>query len=145
MRPSSILLIAVFLGYTGSALCKAYKCKDADGNTVFSDTACSTVAREEVVTHPGDSNIDPDKDAVRNCLAYLKSSQQILEPESIKVDGHRLEWVAVKDVGSRRMVYLKIRSKNQYGVYTEAMDMMCLMMGDGRTVSTYPYELLEQP
>ncbi len=145
MRPASILLIAVFLGYTNPALCKTYKCKDADGNTVFSDTACNTVAREVVVTHPGNSSIAPDKDALQNCLTYLKRSQQMIEPESVKVDGHRFEWVAVKDVGSRRMVYLKIRSKNQYGVYTEAAEMKCLMMGDGRTVSTYPYELLEQP
>lgn len=145
MRPAIILFIAVILGYTTPAFCKTYKCKDADGNTVFSDTACNTVAREVVVTHPGNPNIEPDKDAVQNCLAYLKGSQQIIEPESVKVDGHRFEWVAVKYVGSRRMIYLKIRSKNQYGVYTESAEMKCLMMGDGRTVSTYPYELLEQP
>ena len=145
MRPASILLIAVFLGYTSSAFCKTYKCKDADGNTVFSDTACNTVAREVVVTHTGNSSIDSDKNAIQNCLTYLKSSQQMIEPESVKIDGHRFEWVAVKDVGSRQMVYLKIRSKNQYGVYTEAAEMKCLMMGDGRTVSTYPYELIGQP
>jgi len=38
--------MAVFLGCTNPALCKTYKCKDADGNTVFFDTACNTVARE---------------------------------------------------------------------------------------------------
>jgi len=68
MRPASILLMAVFLGCTNSALCKTYKCKDADGNTVFSDTACNTVVREAVATHSGNSGIGPDKDAVQNCL-----------------------------------------------------------------------------
>jgi len=69
----------------------------------------------------------------------------MIEPESVNVGGHRFEWVAVKVVGSRRMVYLKVRSKNQYGIYTEAAEMKCQMIGDGRTVSTYPYELLDQP
>ena len=68
MRPAFILSIAVFLAYKTPALCKTYKCKDADGNTIFFDTACYTVAREVVVAHPGNSGIGPDKDAVQNCL-----------------------------------------------------------------------------
>ncbi len=129
--------------YAGPALCKTYKCKDAEGLTVFSDTDCNAVAREELQLHEGPANDTLDKDAIKNCLAYLKSNQRLADPDSVRVVNSRFAWVAVKDVGSRRMLYLDVLSKNQWGVSAGAIPMQCLMMGDGRTVSHYPYELLD--
>lgn len=136
-------LLALCCLYAGPSFCKTYKCKDADGHTVFSDTACNAVAREELKSHVDQASATLDQDAIRNCLAYLKSSQQIPDPDSVKIAGSHFVWVAVKGVGSRRMLHLDVLSKNQYGVYAGATAMQCLLMGDGRTVSTYPYELLD--
>ena len=130
--------------YAGPALCKTYKCKDAEGNTVFSDTACNAVVREELKMHADKTGDTLDQDAIKNCLVYLRSNQRVDDPDSIKLADSRFAWVAVKGVGSRRMLYVNVLSKNQYGVYAGASAMQCLMMGDGRTVSIYPYELLDK-
>jgi hypothetical protein len=141
---SAAAFLALCCLYAGPADCKTYKCKDAEGITLFSDTACNAVPREELNPHADKATATLDQDAIKSCLAYLKSSQQFPDPDSVKVADSRSIWVAVKGVGSRRMLHLDVLSKNQYGVYAGATDMHCLMMGDGRTVSTYPYELLDK-
>ena len=143
MKTAVALLVLINL-YAAPAFCKTYKCKDAEGNTVFSDTACNAVVREELKLHVEKENATLDQDAIKNCLAYLKNGQRFTDPDSVKIADAHFAWVAVKGVGSRRMLYLDVLSKNQFGVYTGATTMQCLMMGDGRTVSTYPYELLDK-
>lgn len=142
LKTAAALLALCYL-YAGPAFSKTYQCQDADGNTEFSDTACNAVARKELNLHADKTTATLDQDAIKNCLAYLKSSQRFPDPDSVKIADSRFAWVAVKGVGSRRMLHLDVLSKNQYGVYAGATAMQCLMMGDGRTVSTYPYELLD--
>lgn len=144
MVKTTVALLTLCCLYADPAFCKTYKCKDAEGNTIFSDTVCNAVAREELNLHADKASATLDEDAIKNCLAYLKTSQQFPDPDSVKIADSRFAWVAVKGVGSRRMLHLDVLSKNQYGVYAGAAAMQCLMMGDGRTVSTYPYELLDK-
>ncbi len=140
---TTIVLAVLCCLYAGSTFCKTYKCKDAEGQTVFSDTDCNAVAREELQLHEDQTNDTLDQDAIKNCLADLKSNQRFANPDSVRIASSRFAWVAVKDVGSRRMLYLNVIGKNQWGGNTGAMSIQCLMMGDGRTVSHYPYELLD--
>lgn len=142
MKPTPAFLVLCCL-YAAPVIGTSYKCKDADGHTVFSDTACNDVSREELKLHADQANATLDQDAIRNCLAHLKSTEQFADPDSLKVAASRFAWVAVKGVGSRRMLRLDVLSKNQYGVYSGPTAVQCLLMGDGRTVSAYPYELLD--
>ncbi len=141
---ATVALLCVACLSAGSAVGKTYKCKNAEGNTEFSDTACDAVARQELKEHVDHANARLDQDAIKNCLSYLKSSRRFADPDSVKITGSRFAWVAVKGVGPRRMLHLEVLGKNQYGVYAGATAVQCLLMGDGRTVSTYPYELLDK-
>ena len=133
------LALLLMSGFSHGAL---YKCKNEKGEVIFSDTACKgereTLRKSK---HPSKAAID-DR-AVQGCLAHLRRTQPFADPDSVKVEGHSFKWVTVKDVGARRMLTLMVNSKNEYGAYAGARPVQCLMMGDGQTVNSRPYELLE--
>ncbi len=140
----TILIASVLLLYTSHTFGKMYKCKDEEGNTVFSDSACGTVAREEIKDRGGPSDTTIEKRAIAGCLSYWKQKKPYLSHRDMRIEGYRFQWVTVKKVGARRMLYLDISIKdesNPYMAMRTPEKLQCLMLGDGVSVNTYGYEL----
>ncbi len=67
----AIILLSL-LSLPTIAVSKTYMCKDDEGNTMFSDSACGTIEREEVKDMSGPSAAALEERAIQGCLAYLK-------------------------------------------------------------------------
>ncbi|GEM_PF-4900249 len=139
-----IIMASILLLFASHAVGKIYQCKDEEGNTVFSDSACSAVAREEVKDRSGPSDATIEKRAIKGCLSYWKQKKPYLNSSDLRVEGYRFQWVTVKKAGARRMLYLDISTKERFSPYGEAREpqkLQCLMLGDGVSVNSYAYEL----
>lgn len=140
----TILIASVLLLFTSHAFGKMYKCKDEEGNTVFSDSTCGAVEREEIKDRSGPSDVTIEKRAVKGCLSYWKRKKPYLSSSDVRVEGYQFQWATVKKVGARRMLYLDISIKDESNPYMTMRipeKLQCLMLGDGVSVNTYGYEL----
>ena len=140
----TILVASVLLLFSSHAFGKMYKCKDEEGNTLFSDSACGVVAREEIKDRSGPSDATLEKRAIKGCLSYWKQKKPYLSSSDVRIEGYQFQWVTVKKAGARKMLYLDISVADKSNLYM-AMRMpeklQCLMLGDGVSVNTYGYEL----
>ena len=80
-------------------------------------------------------------DATHACFNYVNMTQGFVAPETTKLVSNSKKIVAVRSVGARQMITVVVKSKNENGVYIPTTS-NCLMMGEGKTVNTRPYELL---
>lgn len=139
---SKTLLAAVLLLFAIGAHATVYKCKDANGKTIFSDIPCGGVEQETISTGRSNAPASPDESQiVQACFSHLKRSAGFFDPDSAKIESHLFSWVTVKDIGARRIVFLMINAKNRYGGYVGAQPKSCVLMGDGQTINTGAYEL----
>jgi hypothetical protein len=139
----TIFTLFILMSISTAASAKLYKCTDEDGAVTFSDTPCASTAevvKGIYVAGTGDKN---DDIAIENCVAFLGQGGRISDPEGVKVQSHRYEWVTVRDIGARRMLHLLVNVPNQYGAYDEPKPVQCLLMGDGLSVNTNDYELVQ--
>ncbi len=139
-----ILIAGMLLLLASHAVGKTYKCKDEEGNTVFSDSACSAVAREEVKDRSGPSDATIEKRAIKGCLSYWKQKKPYLNSSDVRIEGYRFQWVSVKKAGARRLLHLDVSTKERTNPDMEMrapQRLQCLMLGDGVSVNTYEYEL----
>ncbi len=142
---TTILLTCIILLIASNSEAKSYKCKDSDGNTVFSDTACSTVERTAVKDYSGPSGAAIEKKSVDACLSYWKNSKPYLSNSDTRIEGHQINMVNVKEIGPRKMIHITVSSievndPSKNGGRT-SQQLSCLMLGDGVTVNTMGYEL----
>ncbi len=156
MKKAAIALCILSL-LPSIALSKTFMCKDDEGNTMFSDSACGTVEREEVKSMSGPSAVALEERAIKGCLAYLKRRKPYLNRSTTRVESYEFRWVAVKDVGLRRMLTMMVSSsdvaekseKSEEGSQPPpsqpAESLECLLLGDGVSVNTYKYELVPIP
>lgn len=162
-RFAHVLTFALLMPFL-SAKAAVYKCKTGSGAIVFSDTPCATdaiqVIKKNAPPASTSSNNQPadktdsksfTKDApaiktsdptVLACLKHINTTKKFPDPDTTKLLSSSKKWVSVKDVGARQMVELQLTSKNENGMYVGSQRESCLMMGDGITVNTLPYELL---
>ncbi len=143
MNKPTVILGALLL-LSSHAMGKTYKCKDEAGNTVFSDSACNTLAREVVKERAGPSDAALEKRAIDSCLAHWREKKPYLDRSGLRIEGYRFQWVTVKSAGARRMLHLDISTEGRSGPYRgvrEQQRLQCLMLGDGVSVNTYEYEL----
>ncbi len=124
---------------------------------MFSDSACGTVEREEVKNMSGPSAAVLEERAIQGCLAYLKKRKPYLNKSTTRVESYEFRWVAVKDVGLRRMLTMMVSSSDtpeksaepeegsQPSPSQPAESFECLLLGDGVSVNTYKYELVPIP
>lgn len=159
----NFLLLMVLCSFSSFTFAGLYKCKDANGNISFSDTSCKTETTvensslkfrsavnnqaDQVSSNSGAYTKDlpamqaPD-DASKSCLNYVNTTARYPDPSTTKLLTSEKKWVSVKDVGARQMVTISVTSKNEAGMYVGVHLHSCLLMGDGVTINTYPYELL---
>jgi hypothetical protein len=138
------LLICSLLFISSNSYGKFYKCEDKDGNTVFSDTACSTSEREAVKEYIGPSDETLKKRSLDSCISYWKDKKPYLSGSNARIEGYAINLVGVKDIGLRKMVHMTISyntdNESSKDVRTSTR-LSCLMLGDGVTVNTRHYEL----
>jgi hypothetical protein len=158
-----LLLLVIIVATPDTAFAGLYKCRDADGEISFSDSACSNAEAEEIGFSKSkpNSNQQPEhnssgngvytKDlspmqapdaATQSCFKYVNTTARFPDPTSTKLLSSTKKWVSVKGVGARQMVTISATSKNEGGMYVGIQLHNCLLMGDGLTINTYPYELL---
>jgi len=140
----AIIIAAILTLVTSHAFSKTYKCKDEDGNTVFSDSACGTLEREVVKDRSGPSDATLEQRAVKGCLSYWKEKRPYLNNSDVRVEGYTFQWVTVKEAGARRMLNLNISIKEEPNSFIDIrtpQQLQCLMLGDGVTVNAFQYEL----
>jgi Domain of unknown function (DUF4124) len=150
-----------------NAMAGMYKCKDETTHRVtYSDTPCASTKVKEV-TKPVEGRVaqpvidepkselpqkqsytkdlpemkSPDA-ASKACFKIVNTTEIYPDPASSKLLSSSKKWVSVKDVGARQMVTIVVTSKNGAGMYAGKQSYECLLMGDGQTVNTNPYELL---
>lgn len=161
MKKGLIMLIMALLPSITSA--GMYKCKDAAGSSTYSDTPCA--AGNMAVVKPNNTQVkntqsppsEPSREdsytkdipalesadaASKSCFKHSNTTQHYPDPSSSKLLSSHKKWVSVKDVGARQMVTIDVTSKNIGGMYVGKQSYDCLLMGDGQTVNTKPYELL---
>lgn len=154
----SLLFVSTTL--SSHAIANIYKCKDASGNTSFSDRPCATGSIAEsksVNSSPGaqaeHSNtkeaytkdlpvLQSTDAAIQACFKHVNTTEHFPDPATTRLLSGNKKWVSVKNVGARQMVNIEITSKNEAGLYVGKSTLNCLMMGDGVTVNMRPYELL---
>ena len=161
MKKGLIMLIMALMPSITSA--GMYKCKDASGRSTYSDTPCpagnmavikpnitqlknsqspsSEPAKKEVYTKDIPALESADA-ASKSCFNHANTIANYPDPSSSKLLASHKKWVSVKDVGARQMVTIEVTSKNIGGMYVGKQSYDCLLMGDGQTVNTKPYELL---
>ncbi len=160
----SLMLFTVLLLPT-MASAGFYKCKDASGHVLYSDAPCAASALTEsnpkppaVVTptapvatsapavkeaYTKDVPILKSPDAAtKSCFTFHNTTAVYPDPSTSKLLASRKKWVSVKDVGARQVVSIEVTSKNIAGMYVGKQSYDCLLMGDGVTVNTKPYDLL---
>ena len=161
MKKGLIMLIMALMPSIASA--GMYKCKDAAGGSTYSDTPCA--AGNMAVVKPNNTQLknsqsppsEPAKKDVytkdipalesadaasKSCFKHVNTTEHYPDPSSSKLLASRKKWVSVKDIGARQIVTIEITSKNIGGMYVGKQSYDCLLMGDGQTVNTKPYELL---
>jgi len=139
-----IIIASISLLLTSHAFGKTYKCKDAEGNTVFSDSACGTVEREVVKDRSGPSDATIEKRAINGCLSHWKQKRPYLSNSDARIEGYRFQWVTVKKAGARKMLHLDISTKEESSPFMDIrrpQQLQCLMLGDGVSVNAFEYEL----
>jgi hypothetical protein len=113
----------------------AYKCKDANGKTVYSDTACSGQNAESI--HVQKSAPPPSQsEVVQKCfdLQMTLNGHLYKDPTSAHLEGSYVNWVSVEGVGARQLITVLINAKNSYGAYAGSKPSECLWMPDGRVL-----------
>ena len=161
MKKGLIILIMALMPSIASA--GMYKCKDAAGKSTYSDTPCA--AGNMAVVKPNNTQVknsqsppsEPAKKDVytkdipalesadaasKSCFKHVNTTEHYPDPSSSKLLASRKKWVSVKVVGARQIVTIEVTSKNIGGMYVGKQPYDCLLMGDGQTVNTKPYELL---
>ena len=161
MKKGLIMLIMALMPSITSA--GMYKCKDASGSSTYSDTPCA--AGNMAVVKPNNTQLkntqsppsEPVKKDVytkdipaleaadaasKSCFKHSNTTEHYPDPSSSKLLASHKKWVSVKDVGARQIVTIEVTSKNIGGMYVGKQSYDCLLMGDGQTVNTKPYELL---
>jgi hypothetical protein len=157
MNKATIVLCTLVL-FSSVAQGKTFMCKDDEGNTMFSDSACGTVERKEIKDMSGPSAATLEKRAVDGCLAYLKKQKPYLNNGTAQVENYQFKWVAVKGVGLRRMLTLMVSNSGKPEKSEESKEaepppqpssppqsFECLLLGDGVSINTYQYELVPIP
>ena len=155
-----MLMMALMPSITSAGM---YKCRDAAGKSTYSDTPCA--AGNMAVVKPNNTQVknsqsppsEPAKKDVytkdipvleaadaasKSCFKHVNTTEYYPDPSSSKLLASRKKWVSVKDVGARQMVTIEVTSKNIGAMYVGKQSYDCLLMGDGQTVNTKPYELL---
>jgi Domain of unknown function (DUF4124) len=161
MIKTLIMLIMVLMPSIAAA--GVYQCKDASGRSTYSDAPCR--AGNVAVVKPNNTQIknslSPSSEPVKNdvytkdmpalesadaasksCFKHSNTTANYPDPSTSKLLASRKKWVSVKDVGARQIVTVEVTSKNIAGMYVGKQSYDCLLMGDGLTVNTKPYELL---
>ncbi len=158
-----IVLTVVFILFIwpGMACAAVYKCTDASGRTSFSDIPCATgnaagnggtspykAGAEPAIRSEANESYTKDLRSIaadaptQACFDSVNTTQNFPDPSSSKLLSSQKKIVAVKNVGARQMVTIEVTSTNKQGVYVGIRNFKCLLMGDGLTVNTRPYELL---
>jgi hypothetical protein len=138
---NKILLIPALLLAFGSSYGATYKCKNANGKTVFSDTACSGIEAEPMHVDNTASAAPSEEEATQRCFALHQNFGAWFDRPSIRMEGHSVKWVTVKDVGARQLISVMINGKNRYGAYVGSSPYNCLWMPDGRVLGTAGFEI----
>ena len=166
------ILISILIALLPNiAMAAFYKCKDSSGHVTYSDAPCSASGLQEgnpakaqaaAVAAPAGANnsAEPSAPASReaytkdmpalqapdaaskSCFSYHNTTQNYPDPSTSRLLASRKKWVSVKDVGARQMMTIVVTSKNIEGMYVGKQSYDCLLMGDGATVNSKPYELL---
>jgi len=159
MRHPMLILSLALLPVIASA--QVYQCKDSSGKTSFSDKPCPTGSSSELMqTARSQTSTPPDsvttkeiytKDlpamkstdaATQACFDSVNTNQYYPDPSTTKLLSSSRKIVAVKNVGARQLLTIETTSKNMAGMYVGKQVHKCLLMGDGVTINTRPYELL---
>jgi len=140
MKKPSLLLALLILSSPSHG--GAYKCKDALGKIIFSDTACSGTEAEPVRI---EKTVQPptQEEALQKCY-QLHSSHPVgyKDRESLRMEGGHVEWVAVRGIGAVRMLTVLINAKNSYGAYAGPKPNNCLWMADGRIIDSHGFDVI---
>lgn len=158
-----ILIFLASLTLTANAVsAEIYKCRDGAGKMTFSDVPCAAGSRQAQTGHPATTGAQPrdagnpakpvytkdipsikaPDEATQACFDHVNTTQNFPDPSTTRILSTSRKWVSVRNVGARQMVQVEITSKNENGMYVGTRRESCLMMGDGKTVNTKPYELL---
>jgi len=159
MHRSFILLLTLSM-LPAIAAAEVYKCKDAGGNTSFSDRPCAIGSSIESIPSKSPANVQAESAASKDvytkdipamkapdaatlaCFDSVNTNQYYPDPSTTKLLSSSKKIVAVKNVGARQLLTIETTSKNQAGMYVGKQLHKCLLMGDGVTINTRPYELL---
>lgn len=137
------LLGVVLAIFAASANAAAYKCKNAEGQTTFSDKPCGAEAQKMVIVGAGKGiPAQPDINLINACVAHLKSKKSYADPGSVQAEVRNIRWVAVKDVGALELLEVSVSSKNEEGVYAGAGIERCLVNPGRASIFKGSYELL---
>lgn len=158
-----LLSIAALILLSNFAYAGVYKCKNANGETSFSDHPCSpgnsvamtpglrlsTSGKEPESKNPNRDAYTKDIPAMSSpdaatlaCFNYVNTTARFPDPSTTKLLSSTRKWVSVKSVGARQMLTIEVTSKNEGGMYVGTHSLDCLMMGDHTTINTGAYELL---
>ena len=161
MKQGLIVLIIVLM--PSIAFAGTYKCKDATGHSTYSDMPCpagnmalakprnsQATSSQSPISEPAKKDVytkdipalESADAATKSCFNHSNTTENYPDPSTSKLLASRKKWVSVKDVGARQMVTIEVTSKNEGGMYVGKQSYNCLLMGDGQTVNTKPYELL---
>jgi hypothetical protein len=157
---------ALFLAFSivaNQAFAGAYRCQDANGYFAYSDKPCAgeggdDTARDQSQADIGSRTVQnssgteaypknrepmrsPDA-ATQACFSFTNTTARFPDPSTTKLLTSSKKWVAVRRVGARQMVSIGVTSMNEAGMYVGVQTYNCLLMGDGLTVNTSPYELM---
>jgi hypothetical protein len=155
-----LLLLSVI---SNMAVAGSYRCQDANGYYAYSDKPCAGEVGTDTARDPLQGDTDsrtaqsssgreaytkdrqpmqsPDV-ATQACFSYTNTTARFPDPSTTKLLTSSKKWVAVRRVGARQMVSIGVTSMNEAGMYVGVQTYNCLLMGDGLTVNTSPYELM---
>jgi len=131
-------LLAILLGVvTFSLQASIYKCT-VNGVDTYSQVPCAEDAQSISVIPPAKLSSDTANEAelIDQCVAYFKRTGDFKDPDSIKVEGHYLDWLQ-DDSGARRVLQLKINAKNSYGAYAGGEYRPCFLNYNGTKMSDH--------
>ncbi len=157
-----LVLLLLFSMLPNLAAAGSYRCQDANGYYAYSNKPCATEAVEENSQELSPSqdpqsgqnpngreaytkNMEPMRSpdaATQACFSYLNTTARFPDPSTTRLLSSSRKWVSVRNVGARQMVNIAVTSMNAAGMYVGVQSYSCLLMGDGVTVNTSPYELL---
>ena len=128
-----MLLPLLVLSYGLNA--EIFKC-EVDGKVTFSSMPCGDDAElVNIKTSSPSEHIDDNKDAIANqCLEEIKKKVDFKDPRSAYVADYKLDWIS-DDSGARRIMLVKINSKNSYGGYPGSETYLCYLNFNATKVS----------